>query len=149
MRASVRAGSKFGRRACYIGMAKNMVGRSEETEAHIREALRLSPRDTSPTVDDVCGPPSCGTATTMKRSLGCAGASRSTAISRSRISISPRHWRYRGLDDARAAAQAGLALDPGFTIRRFRANGLSNNPNYLAGRERSYKGMRMAGVPEG
>jgi Flp pilus assembly protein TadD len=28
-----------------IGMAKNMLGRSDETEAHIREALRLSPRD--------------------------------------------------------------------------------------------------------
>ena len=52
-------------------------------------------------------------------------------------------------DEARAAANAGLALDPGFTIRHYRANALSDNPNYLAGRERSYKGMRMAGVPEG
>ena len=36
------------------------------------------------------------------------------------------------LDEARAAAQAGLALDPSFTIRRFRANAPSDNPTYLA-----------------
>jgi tetratricopeptide (TPR) repeat protein len=53
------------------------------------------------------------------------------------------------LDEARAAAQAGLALNPGFTIRRLRLNGRSDNGTYLAGRERIYEGMRMAGVPEG
>jgi tetratricopeptide repeat protein len=53
------------------------------------------------------------------------------------------------LDEARAAAQAGLALDPGFTIRRFQRNLSSDNPIYLAKRERVYEGMRMAGVPEG
>ena len=52
------------------------------------------------------------------------------------------------LDDARAAAQAGLALDPGFNLRRYRVNTLSDNPVYLAGRERSCEGMRLAGVPE-
>ena len=52
------------------------------------------------------------------------------------------------LDDARAAAQAGLALDPGFNLRRYRVNALSDNPVYLAGRERSCEGMRLAGVPE-
>jgi hypothetical protein len=53
------------------------------------------------------------------------------------------------LDEARNAAQAGLALDPGFTIRRYRSSSPSNNPIFLAGRERIYEGMRMAGVPEG
>jgi hypothetical protein len=28
-----------------VGGAKLMVGRAEETEAHVQEALRLSPRD--------------------------------------------------------------------------------------------------------
>src|SRR5262249_22132077 len=42
---------------------------------------------------------------------------------------------YAGeLDDARAAVQAGLALQPGFTIRGYRANPLSSHPTYLAGR---------------
>ena len=30
----------------YIGRAKYLLGRGEETEAHVQEALRLSPRDT-------------------------------------------------------------------------------------------------------
>jgi tetratricopeptide (TPR) repeat protein len=53
------------------------------------------------------------------------------------------------LDEARAAAQAGLVLNPTFTLRRFRSSAKSNNPAYLAGRERVYEGMRMARVPEG
>ena len=53
------------------------------------------------------------------------------------------------MDEARAAVQAGLALDPNFTIRRFRAgNARSDDPTYLAGRERQCEGMRLAGVPE-
>ncbi|GAC1338967.1 MAG: hypothetical protein NVSMB20_15250 [Bradyrhizobium sp.] len=52
------------------------------------------------------------------------------------------------LDEARAAAQAGLALDPSFDLRRYRVNALSDNPVYLAGRQRSCEGMRLAGVPE-
>jgi hypothetical protein len=53
------------------------------------------------------------------------------------------------LDQARAAAKAGLALDPSFTIRRYRDGAHSDNPTYLAARERIYRGMRIAGVPEG
>jgi tetratricopeptide (TPR) repeat protein len=53
------------------------------------------------------------------------------------------------LDEARAAAQAGLVLNPTFTIRRYRARAASNSEAYLSGRERAYEGMRMAGVPEG
>ena len=55
------------------------------------------------------------------------------------------------LDEARTSVNAGLALDPRFTIRRYRdvtyAN--SDNPTYRAGRERLIEGMRQAGVPEG
>ena len=53
------------------------------------------------------------------------------------------------LDEARTAAKAGLALDPDFTIRRLRSTRRSNNPTYLAGRDRLCEGMRIAGVPEG
>jgi hypothetical protein len=35
------------------------------------------------------------------------------------------------------------------SIGRFRANTPSDNPIFLAGRERVYEGLRMAGVPEG
>jgi len=40
------------------------------------------------------------------------------------------------LDEARATAQAGLALNPIFSIRRYRTHTPSNHPVYLAGRER-------------
>jgi hypothetical protein len=53
------------------------------------------------------------------------------------------------LDEARATVQAGLALNPSFTIRRVRTNTPSSHPVYLAGRERVCEALRMAGVPEG
>jgi hypothetical protein len=53
------------------------------------------------------------------------------------------------LEEAQAAARAGLRLEPSFTIRRYRVNAPSNDPTYLAKREPIYEGMRMAGVPEG
>ena len=52
------------------------------------------------------------------------------------------------LDEARAAAQTGLALDQSFTTRRYLTRLSSDNPTFLAGRERVCHGMRMAGVPE-
>jgi tetratricopeptide (TPR) repeat protein len=48
-----------------------------------------------------------------------------------------------------AECERALALDPGFTMRRYRAHPPSDNPIFLAGRERIYEGMRLAGVPEG
>lgn len=53
------------------------------------------------------------------------------------------------LSEARLATKSGLALLPGFTIRRVRAREPSDNPTYLAAREHSFEGMRLAGVPEG
>ena len=52
------------------------------------------------------------------------------------------------MSEARAEVQAGLALDPTFTIRRYRAGAMSDNPTYLAQRERIYEGLRKAGLPE-
>jgi hypothetical protein len=44
--------------------------------------------------------------------------------------------------------KAGLALDPEFTLRRFRAGPASDNPTFLAQHERLHEYMRKAGVPE-
>jgi len=54
------------------------------------------------------------------------------------------------LREAQTAAKAALALDPSFTIRRYRCftNLWIDNPTFLAGRERIYEGLRLAGVPE-
>ena len=135
----------------YIGLAKYLLGRSEETEAHVQEALRLSPRDANAHGWMVY-------AGFAKLALGddeeaAARFRRSVEINRNlplaHFALAISLARLGQLDAARAATQAGLALDPTFTIRRFRTGVSSDNPTYLAQRERLYEGMRMAGLPEG
>ena len=52
------------------------------------------------------------------------------------------------LEEARAATQAGLALDPTFTIHRFHVGAATDNASFMSTREHFYAGMRKAGVPE-
>jgi len=52
------------------------------------------------------------------------------------------------VNEARAAAQAGLALNPTYTISRVRARPRGDDPAYLAQRERLIDDLRKAGVPE-
>jgi Flp pilus assembly protein TadD len=132
-----------------IGVAKIHMGRAAETEGHIIEAFRLSPRDTlAHQWMDFVG--------TAKIHLGADGEA--VDWLRRSIQANPNYPTAHfalgaalgllgSLDEARAAAMAGLALDPGFNIRRFRAGSASDNPTYLAGRERIIDGMRLAGVP--
>jgi hypothetical protein len=42
----------------------------------------------------------------------------------------------------------GLALNPTFTVSRFRAGAASDDPSYLAQRQPVYDAMRKSGVPE-
>jgi hypothetical protein len=70
-----------------------------------------------------------------------------------------RHWVAQDASDPAALdshqaegskhLHVGLALDPSFTIRRFRLGASSDNPTFLAKRESIYEGLRLAGVPEG
>ena len=53
------------------------------------------------------------------------------------------------LDEARAEVQAGLALNPGFTVRRYPCRRAKRQSVFLKGRERIIEDMRKAGVPEG
>ena len=53
------------------------------------------------------------------------------------------------IDEARREVKAGLAVDPKFTLGRFRAGAQSDNAVYLTQRARVAEGMRLAGVPEG
>jgi tetratricopeptide (TPR) repeat protein len=53
------------------------------------------------------------------------------------------------LQEAQAAVQAGLALDPNFTIRRWRAGVAAVSATSNAERERILEAMRLAGAPEG
>ena len=135
----------------WIGRGKFHLGRAEETEAHIHEALRLSPRDIF--------------AYRWMMVVGIAkfwlGADAEAVVWLRRSIEANRNFPFThfllaavlaslgALDEARAAVQAGLSLDAGFTIRRYREGASSINPTYLARREHVYEGMRLAGVPEG
>ena len=71
-----------------IGLGKIFIGRAEETEAHIGEALRLSPRDTLAYVWMTFGASRSSTwAVARKRSRGFGGRSRSIEIIRLLIFI--------------------------------------------------------------
>jgi TolB-like protein/class 3 adenylate cyclase/tetratricopeptide (TPR) repeat protein len=133
-----------------IGIAKYLGGQAEQTEAHISRAIRLSPRDTWLNAW-------CVAAGVAKLSL-CSDeeavvwvrraieANRTLPLAHFFLA-SALAWQDK-TDEAIAATKAGLALDPGFTIRRYRDNPLSDNPTYLAQRKRIYEGMFAAGVPE-
>jgi TolB-like protein/class 3 adenylate cyclase/Flp pilus assembly protein TadD len=134
-----------------IGAAKIYIGRPAETEAHIREAFRLSPRDIGAywwmmflgNAKSFLGDDEQAVVW-LRRSID---ADRNLPFTH--FNLAAVLAQLGRLDEARAAAQAGLALDPNFTLHRFRLGARSDNPTYLAQRERIYEGMRMAGVPEG
>ena len=134
----------------WIGLAKTFIGRAVETESHVLEALRLSPRDTRSYIWLLIG----GLAklhvddeeaiTWLRRSVE---ENRNHPIGH--LWLAAALARLGSLDEAKAAARAALALNPNFAIRRIRANAPSDNPTYLARRERIIEGLRLAGVPEG
>jgi TolB-like protein len=135
----------------WIGLAKLYMGRGGETEVHINEALRLSPRDSFAFrwmmwvgLAKLWFRADAEAVSWFRRGIE---ANRNLAIAHFLFGAALA-W-LGSLDEARAAVQAGLALNPGFTVQRFRAGAPSDNPAFLAGRERAYEGMRMAGVPEG
>ncbi|HZZ25266.1 MAG TPA: adenylate/guanylate cyclase domain-containing protein [Roseiarcus sp.] len=133
-----------------IGQNKLFIGRAEETEAHVLEALRLSPRDPWAYIWLVtAGFAACllgrdeEAASWFRRSIE---ANRNFALC---------HFIYGTvlanigrMDEARSELAAGLALDPGFTIANFQSAVSSDNPVYLEQRARIIVDMRRAGVPE-
>ena len=51
-------------------------------------------------------------------------------------------------DEARAAVAQGLAVNPTYTISRFRESPFGDDPRFLRQRERIYDGLRKAGAPD-
>jgi TolB-like protein/class 3 adenylate cyclase len=135
----------------YIGHAKMSIGRAEETDAYVVEALRLSPRDPTAYVW-MAG---AGVAKLFVGADEAAEAWLRRAIDNNRNQAIAHFWLAAALaflgriDEARAATQTGLALDPAFTVARFRNAPATDNPVYLRQRERVCDGMRKAGVPDG
>jgi TolB-like protein/class 3 adenylate cyclase len=135
-----------------IGYGKIFIGRADQTEAHIAEALRLSPRDTLAYIwMSVAGD--------AKNHLGSweqAVEWFRRAIEANRnyptlyFNLAAALGRLGRSVEAHSAIRAGLALNPAFSISRARAarTARSDNPTYLAKLERILEGMGIAGVPE-
>jgi TolB-like protein/class 3 adenylate cyclase len=134
-----------------MGIAKLLMGCGADTEGYVNEALRLSPRDSF--------------AFTWMCDVGLAKLqlkADAEAVSWFRRGIEANrnhplaHFGLAAalallgrLEEAGAAANAGLALDPTFTIKRLKSYSLCDNPACLAGAKRMIKGLHVAGVPEG
>ena len=134
------------------GLGKIFIGRAEETEAHVLEAFRLSPRDTMAYVWMT----HTGIAKNHLGSYEQAVAWCRRAIEANRNH--PTAWfqlasalaQLGRVEEAHSAVKTGLTLDPAFTISRLRAasTAISDDPTFLARTERILEGLRKAGVPE-
>jgi TolB-like protein/Flp pilus assembly protein TadD len=133
-----------------VGVGKYFIGRGTETEAHVQEAFRQSPRDTYAYrwlmyvgIAKLWQGADAEAVAWLHRSIE---ANRTFPLVHFYLAVALVY--LNELAEARATAQAGLALQPSFTIQRYRASAACSHPAYLAGRERTYEGLRMAGVPE-
>jgi tetratricopeptide (TPR) repeat protein len=135
-----------------VGLGKMFVGRAEETEAHIGEALRLSPRDTMAYTWMTYA----GLAGFILGGYEQAGAWFRRAIEANRnyplahFGLAAALAQLGRLDEARSTVTTGLALNPTFTVTRARAlwTATSGDPTYLTGLEPAFDGLRNAGLPE-
>jgi len=134
----------------WIGLTKITLGKAEETEAHVEEALRIAPGD--------------GVAFLWRYIQGLAKLmlgenQEATDYFRRSIDESrnfPLNYFYNAAalirlgrdDEAKAEVKSGLEIVPGFTIEHFRRAAESDNPVYLGQRERVAESLRLAGVPE-
>jgi tetratricopeptide (TPR) repeat protein len=126
-------------------------GRADETEAHVKEGLRLSPRD-----------PYAFYWVGWKAAAKLLSGHDEEAVALYRQSIELNRnnpGAHLGLaaalqllgrpEEARKEAEIALQLNPKFTIRFYRAGAQSDNPLYLKQRERVIEALRAAGIPEG
>ena len=134
-----------------LGLAKAYAGLAEQTEDHVSDALRLSPRD--------------ALATNWLLHAGFAKSllgQDEEALPWLRRSINANrsnHWPYfysaaclanlGQIEVARRELAAGLALNPKFTIARYCAGQQSANPVFRAQNERIAENLRKAGAPGG
>ncbi len=136
----------------FIGQGKIFIGHAEETEAHIAEALRLSPRDTQAYAWMV----HVGQAKNQLASWEQAVAWSRRSIEANRnfphahFMLSAALANLGRPDEARSAVKAGIALNPIFSISgaRFFWTAQSDDSTYLAQLEPIFEGLRKAGVPE-
>ena len=135
-----------------IGYGKIFIGRADETEARIAEALRLSPRDTLVYIwMSIAGDAKnhlgrYEQAVEWFRRVIEANRNYPTVY----FNLAAALALLGRLDEAHSAVRAGLALNPAFSISRARAarTARSDNPTYLAQLEPILEGLCRARVPE-
>ena len=136
----------------YTGLIKLHLGRAEETESAVFEAIRRSPRDPMmPNWHFWNGAAELylnridralerlRKSTLINPNLGYAWCFLASALA---ISGSK--------SEAKEACAVAQHLMRGMTLAKFRAHGhrLSDNPTFLAQRRHIIEGMRMSGIPE-
>jgi TolB-like protein/class 3 adenylate cyclase len=132
-----------------LGFAKYLIGKGEETESHVEEALRLSPLDSFAYlwmlfagVAKVQADEYDEAVTWLRRSLDI-----NTNSPWAHFHLGVALYLMGRAPEARAEIQAGLQLDPSFTTRRYRSLALSDDRRYLAIRERTIQALQASGVP--
>ena len=136
----------------FIGHAKNILGRDEEVEAHINEALRLSPRDTFA----FWWMTWVGFSKLRLDQFADAAMWFRRAIENNRNYA----WPHFGLasalvllndlEAARTSVRQALALDPNINVSRLRAKLMPPAKSTLgAKQDRLLKTLLSAGMPEG
>ncbi|MGX9429513.1 MULTISPECIES: winged helix-turn-helix domain-containing tetratricopeptide repeat protein [Bradyrhizobium] len=136
----------------WIGLGKCYLGRAEETEAYVMEAFRLSPRDNRA----FSWMNTAGVAQSYLAADEAAAYWFRRSIETNRNVAAFVHFylaaalaHLERIEEAQASVQAGLALDPDFTLSHFLAIAPMDNPTCLAQRARIAEGMRKAGLPNG
>ncbi len=135
-----------------IGFAKILTGRAEETEAHVTEALRLSPRDSAAYIWlSHAGLANAHLSDWEQAVIWCRRAIEANRnYSRAYILLAVALAHLGRLDESLASARAGIAINPSFTVSRARVNwtALSSDPTYLSQLDPIFEGMRKAGIPQ-
>jgi|SRR5271166_5285026 len=136
----------------FIGIGKIYIGRADETEAHVAEALRLSPRDTLAYLwMSIAGDAKNHLGSWEQAVAWCRRAIEANRnYPQAHFNLATALAQLGRLDEAHSAAKVGLALNPAYSISRSRAarTAQSDDPTYLAQMESIFEGLRKAGMPE-
>ena len=135
-----------------IGFGKVLIGRAEETEAHIAEALRLSPRDSLIYVWMTHASMAKLHLGSFEQAVawGLRAIEANRNYPRTHFGLAAALARLGRIDEAQSAVKAGLALNPTYTIHGAYAlwTAWSDDPTYLAQLAPILEGLRKAGVTE-
>ncbi len=136
-----------------MGYGKLFIGRPDEAELHIIEALRLSPRDPRAFAwMSFAGMSKIG-ADTYEQAVEWLRQSieANRNFPHSHFFLASAFAHLSRVDEARSAVKAGLALNPAYCISRDRGvwTAVSNHPTFLAQLKLYHDGARKAGAPEG